>query len=534
MASGSETRAVAGRVAKILRDRGRNEEALVILCAAAAAFGNDAEGQGLLADALRIDQNSALARMTFERMEGVAGNHAELDAAITRYTHEELSKLERTLRPGVFLRAQVGFNNNIKYKGAEYHVQTEDSGLDKPHIITHLFADGGRIIKSHKRSYASETARTDVSQYVRGLMKGQHMEMVLMLREGKFDDIIAGRASGGVETLEKPPEVDLDRIGSQQREKRAAAGTPARGVPPARESSPRAVAVPAEAPRVVAPAPVPPTAESPRPASQPTTPIAVRTDGSAPVGPGQAFRQLAPRVGLPPVAARELRARLHVTRSLQGGPEFYEVRGDEAVLGTGGTVKLEGERFCHPREAMLTWETKSGAKGGTLILADLDGGNGVFLRIHRRVEIGLNDEFIIGDQLLRLERNPDPNDGPGAGPTYFRSSLKWPSAFRVVQVFEGGAPGAVSMARGTTLQIGSALDYANDMVFRGDPLISPYHCVIEEQADSFILTDLGARSGVFVRVHGKHRLAHGSELLVGRTRLMVDMSPSDGSVEPLG
>ncbi len=475
MAKGaSETRTVASRVAQILRDRGRNDEALAILTACAAGFANDQEGQALLAEALRIDPNSGLARMAFERMEGVKPSgdpaHAELDGYIAKYTFDELSKLDRALRPGVFLKAQVGFNNNIKYKGAEYHIQTEDSGLDKPHIITHLFADGGRVIKSHKRGYASEVNRADVSQFVRALMKGQHMEMVLTLREGKFDEIIAGRAHGGMEVLERAPEVDLDRIGNRDKKDRTTASPSTKG------------------------AAVPPKA-------------------AAPAAPG---------------AAAALYARLHVTRSLHGGPDFYEVRGDEAIIGTGGSIKVEGERFCHPREAMVTHDDKG------LVLSDLDGGNGAFLRIHRRVEIGLSDEFIVGDQLLRLERNPDPNDGPGVGPTYFRSSLKWPSAFRVVQVFEGGAAGAVSMARGTTLQIGSALDYANDMVFRGDPLVAPYHCVIEEQAEAFILSDLGAKSGVFVRVHGRHRLSHGSELLIGRTRLLVDLSPSDASLQALG
>ncbi len=479
-AGASETRAVASRVAKILRDRGRNDEALAILSACAAAFGNDQEGQALLAEALRIDQNSTLARMAFERMEGVKGNHAELDGVIGKWSFDELSKLDRALRPGVFLKAQVGFNNNIKYKGAEYHIQTEDSGLDKPHIITHLFADGGRVIKSHKRTYASEVNRGDISQFVRGLMKGQHMEMVLTLREGSFDEIIAGRAQGGMVVLTDPPKIDIDRVGS--RKDSGKQPTPMKGTPPT-------------------PKPVP--------AARPSQPEKTEKPRDA-------------------VAATALRARLHVTRSLHGGPDFYDVRGDEAVIGTGGSVKVEGERFCHPREAMLSYDERG------LTLSDLDGGNGAFLRIQRRVEMGLLDEFIVGDQLLRLERNPDANDGPGVGPTYFRSSLKWPSAFRVVQVFEGGAPGAVSMARGTTLQIGSALDYANDMVFRGDPLIAPYHCVIEEQAEAFILSDLGAKSGVFVRVHGRHRLSHGSELLVGRTRLLVDLSPSDPSLQALG
>jgi pSer/pThr/pTyr-binding forkhead associated (FHA) protein len=79
------------------------------------------------------------------------------------------------------------------------------------------------------------------------------------------------------------------------------------------------------------------------------------------------------------------------------------------------------------------------------------------------------------------------------------------------------------MARENLLQIGSALEYANDLVLHDDPLVSAYHCVIEEQADEFVLTDLGARSGVFVRINGRQALAHGDELLVGRTRLLVDL-----------
>lgn len=489
----SETRAVASRVAKVLRERGRNEEAVAILSSSAAAFANDAEGQALLAEALRIDPNSSIARMAFERMEGVTGkNHVELETAITTYHHDELAKLDRTLRPGVFLRAQVGFNNNIKYKGAEYHIQTEDSGLDKPHIITHLFADGGRVIRSHKRSYAKEINRLDISTFVRGLMKGQHMEMVLTLREGSFDDIIAGRIPGGMLILEQPPKVDLVRIGHQK--KTTAPNIPAGTIPVPRDSKPDG-------------------------AQRSSTPQGLPT----PAALDKPISKL-----VPPPADAPIRARLHVTRSIHGGPDFWDVRGDEVILGAAGAIKLDGEHFCHPREAMLTYDKQS------LILTDLEGGNGVFLRIQRRVEIGLLDEFMVGDQLCRLERNPDPNDGPGPGPTYFRSSLKWPSAFRVVQLFEGGAPGAVSMARGTTLQIGSAQEYANDLVFRTDNLVAPYHCVIEEQAEAFILSDLGAKSGVFVRVHGRHRLVHGSELHVGRTRLLVDMSPSDPTLQPLG
>jgi hypothetical protein len=204
-------------------------------------------------------------------------------------------------------------------------------------------------------------------------------------------------------------------------------------------------------------------------------------------------------------------------RSLTGGPERYDPIGEEALIGAAGTISLPGEIFCHPKEAMLTF------REGRLWLEDLEGGNGVFLRIRTPVELELGDEFVVGDQLLRLEKNPVPDDGPDPDPTYFYSSPKWPSSFRVTQLFEGGAAGCCVVARGNTLQIGSAI---GDLVFPDDPLVGEQHCLIEEQADAVVLTDLGSRTGVFVRIRGEQELAHGDELLVGRTRLVVDLARS--------
>jgi pSer/pThr/pTyr-binding forkhead associated (FHA) protein len=63
-----------------------------------------------------------------------------------------------------------------------------------------------------------------------------------------------------------------------------------------------------------------------------------------------------------------------------------------------------------------------------------------------------------------------------------------------------------------------------DLVFANDPLVAEQHCIIEEQAGTIVLTDLESRTGVFVRVKGEHELVHGTEILVGRTRLLVDLS----------
>ena len=84
----------------------------------------------------------------------------------------------------------VGFNHNIKHKGKMYHIQTEDSGLENPHIITHLFV-GGNILASKKTSYADIFGAENLAQVVRELMEEQHKEMLRNLINGVYDDIDA-------------------------------------------------------------------------------------------------------------------------------------------------------------------------------------------------------------------------------------------------------------------------------------------------------------------------------------------------------
>ena len=457
-------RELAANMAKWLVAKGRATDAVALLAAWAASGPNDAEGQALLAEALRIDPSSTLARLAFERMEGVHGDHRVLEEAFARWSVAELQRLERESGRPTFLRAQVGFNNNVKYRGHAFHIQTEDSGLDKPHVITHLFADGGRIVKSHKRSYADEVNRDDVAPFVRQLMKAQHLEMALALREGRFDEIIDGHAVGGVEVLHHPPRVDLQRLASRKKARAQA-----------------------------------------------------DTDGEArqPEGVAQRLRQAPSREERPEGAFFRVRV-LRATSAESGvsGLDTYQPRGTHAIIGSAGVIALAGERFVCPREAALVFREQR------LWLHHFENGNGVFLRVKAPAVLEIGDEFVVGDQLLRIVRNPSAKDGPDPGPTYFYSSPRWLSSFRIVQVFEGGALGACVLAHGTTLQIGSMY---GDFVFPSDPLVSEQHCLVEEQADTILLTDLGSRTGVFVRVKGEQELAHGDELLVGRTRLMVEL-----------
>ncbi|MFO0674837.1 MAG: hypothetical protein U0235_35340 [Polyangiaceae bacterium] len=84
----------------------------------------------------------------------------------------------------------LGYNNNVRHKNRVFHIQTEDSGVKHPHIITHLFMDGGRILKSVKKSYAEHIGETNMAETVRQLMKDQHKAMFIALRDGQFDPLI--------------------------------------------------------------------------------------------------------------------------------------------------------------------------------------------------------------------------------------------------------------------------------------------------------------------------------------------------------
>jgi hypothetical protein len=106
----------------------------------------------------------------------------------------------------------LGYNTNVRHKGKLYHIQTEDSGVNHPHIITHLFADGGRIVASKKTEYGQHLGSANLQVIVKKLMQEQHKAMFIALRDCVYDeDQVAQKAepvTGTVSIVE--PAVDLD------------------------------------------------------------------------------------------------------------------------------------------------------------------------------------------------------------------------------------------------------------------------------------------------------------------------------------
>lgn len=83
-----------------------------------------------------------------------------------------------------------GYNSNICYLGRLFHIQTEDSGVSKGHIYTHLYC-GGVILASEKVDYDhqdhDQDHDTQASEHILELMKRSHRAMLRRLCHGELN-----------------------------------------------------------------------------------------------------------------------------------------------------------------------------------------------------------------------------------------------------------------------------------------------------------------------------------------------------------
>ena len=79
----------------------------------------------------------------------------------------------------------TGSNTNVRHGGKLFHVQTEDSGLRNPHVISHLYF-GGTILASEKMKYGEllDLESESLAKDVRALIEEQHKSMLKKLKLG--------------------------------------------------------------------------------------------------------------------------------------------------------------------------------------------------------------------------------------------------------------------------------------------------------------------------------------------------------------
>ena len=156
----------------------------------------------------------------------------------------------------------VGFNHNFRYDGEIYHIQTEDSGLKSPNIVTLLY-QGGTILASKKTSYADIAKVDNLEQVVEELMKEQHKNMLRDLKAGEFDAVIsrfkAGKLSKPLSLAEQPAAIPSPApVASAAAQPVPPASTP---VPAPESAGPVVAANPVESEKP----PEPPVRKQPKP-----------------------------------------------------------------------------------------------------------------------------------------------------------------------------------------------------------------------------------------------------------------------------
>jgi pSer/pThr/pTyr-binding forkhead associated (FHA) protein len=195
----------------------------------------------------------------------------------------------------------------------------------------------------------------------------------------------------------------------------------------------------------------------------------------------------------------------------------YQLNAEQHLVGRNGQLVFPDDPYVSPRHANLFY------RNGKLVVRDEGSLNGVFWRVKGGIEVSPGDLFLAGEQLFRIEGSPRPNDGPAPDGTYFYTSPKHQTQFKISQLLEGGAFGMAVCARGTVLQIGRE---GGDLNFPGDLYMSAAHCKLEDAGGKLTLTDMSSRNGTYVRLKAERELANGDYLFIGRKLLRVEITPN--------
>ncbi|WP_437742589.1 FHA domain-containing protein [Sorangium sp. So ce302] len=193
----------------------------------------------------------------------------------------------------------------------------------------------------------------------------------------------------------------------------------------------------------------------------------------------------------------------------------FHLKAEQHIVGRNGQLVFPDDPFVSPKHANFFY------RDGKLVVRDEGSLNGVYIRVRGTIDITPGDTFLAGEQLFRLDPTPRASDGQDPDGTFFYSSPKHPSPFRLTQVLQGGAVGMTVCARGTSLQIGRE---GGDLNFPVDLYMSGSHCRLEEHNGKFTLTDLNSRNGTYVRIKSERELAHGDYLFIGRKLLRVELN----------
>lgn len=100
---------------------------------------------------------------------------------------------------------QIGYNNDVEYRGKTFHIQTEDRGMDASQIETQIF-HAGAILDTAIIPYERHVENVEGDELVakiRQIMQAAHKNFYKKLHAGDYDEMV------GLESLDTDEPPDL-------------------------------------------------------------------------------------------------------------------------------------------------------------------------------------------------------------------------------------------------------------------------------------------------------------------------------------
>jgi pSer/pThr/pTyr-binding forkhead associated (FHA) protein len=185
----------------------------------------------------------------------------------------------------------------------------------------------------------------------------------------------------------------------------------------------------------------------------------------------------------------------------------YHLNATEHVAGREeGAILFPEDPMLSPRHACFYYQESS-----------------LFVRVTKPIQLAPGIRFLVGEQLLQFEPCNDEEASPQADEdgTYFYSSPRRPSRFKLIQILRGGDIGMIYRAPTDEVTLGRD---GNDINFPDDPYISGQHAMVSATPQGYFLTDLGSKNGTFVMLAGPTELVHGDYVFLGQQLLRVEIT----------
>ncbi|NVB41537.1 FHA domain-containing protein [Pseudenhygromyxa sp. WMMC2535] len=193
--------------------------------------------------------------------------------------------------------------------------------------------------------------------------------------------------------------------------------------------------------------------------------------------------------------------------------ESFPVPSHGVEIGRNSSIAFPGDPFVSPRHAQLT-----PLEGGGVHLVDLGSRNGVYLRLTEPAAVYPGDHFLLGNQLLRLDRldgawqesSLDSHQVRGFG-----TPVKPPWAI-LVRICVGEIDDDRYHLRGKEMIIGRE---EGQIVFPSDSFLSRAHArlrmAVQDNNMTVLLEDLDSANGTYLRIRGPVSVPVGGMFRVG-------------------